>query len=70
MARDNPEIGPVLVSHVGVKRTCDRDRNLSDEDARNVARAGGVIGLGFWSYATCWTLAEDPLPPDVRDDPG
>jgi microsomal dipeptidase-like Zn-dependent dipeptidase len=64
MARDTLEAGPVLVSHVGVKRTCDRDRNLSDEDARNVARAGGVIGLGFWSYVTCWTLAEQHI--DVR----
>ena len=64
MVRGAPEAGPILVSHVGVRRTCDRERNLSDEDARNVARAGGVIGLGFWSYVTCWTLGEEQV--DVR----
>jgi microsomal dipeptidase-like Zn-dependent dipeptidase len=64
IVRATPNPGPVLVSHVGVRRICDRDRNLSDEDARNAVRAGGVIGLGFWSHVTCWTLAERPI--DVR----
>lgn len=44
---------PVLVSHTGVRGTCDRPRNLSDEEMRLIARTGGVIGIGFWSGAVC-----------------
>jgi len=39
---------PVLVSHTGVKGTCDNLRNLSDDELRGVARTGGLIGIGFW----------------------
>jgi microsomal dipeptidase-like Zn-dependent dipeptidase len=39
---------PVLVSHTGVKATCDNERNLSDAQLRGVAATGGVIGIGFW----------------------
>ena len=39
---------PVVVSHTGVKGTCDNIRNLSDEELRGVARTGGLIGIGFW----------------------
>jgi microsomal dipeptidase-like Zn-dependent dipeptidase len=44
---------PVLVSHTGVRGTCDRPRNLSDEELRLIAGTGGVIGIGFWSGAVC-----------------
>lgn len=44
---------PVLVSHTGVRGTCDRPRNLSDEEVRLIAKTGGVIGIGFWSGAVC-----------------
>jgi microsomal dipeptidase-like Zn-dependent dipeptidase len=44
---------PVLVSHTGVKGTCDNNRNLSDEAIRAVARTGGVIGIGYWKIAVC-----------------
>jgi membrane dipeptidase len=44
---------PVVVSHTGVKGTCDNNRNLSDEQLRAVARNGGVVGIGYWSTATC-----------------
>lgn len=44
---------PVIVSHTGVKGTCDNNRNLSDEQLRAIARTGGVIGIGYWSTATC-----------------
>ncbi len=43
----------VLVSHTGVRGTCDRPRNLSDEEVRLIAGTGGVIGIGFWSGAVC-----------------
>jgi membrane dipeptidase len=48
---------PVLVSHTGVKGTCDNPRNLSDDELRAVAKTGGVIGIGLWDTATCGTDA-------------
>ncbi|HLG17283.1 MAG TPA: dipeptidase [Blastocatellia bacterium] len=44
---------PVVVSHSGVKGTCDNRRNLSDAHLRDIARTGGVIGIGYWATATC-----------------
>lgn len=44
---------PVLVSHTGVKGTCDNTRNLSDDQLRRIAATGGVIGIGFWETAVC-----------------
>ena len=49
---------PVLVSHGGVKGTCDNQRNLSDEQIRGIARTDGVIGIGFWRTAVCGTEAK------------
>jgi microsomal dipeptidase-like Zn-dependent dipeptidase len=48
---------PVVVSHTGVKGTCNNNRNLSDDQLRAVARTGGVIGVGYWETATCGTDA-------------
>jgi membrane dipeptidase len=48
---------PVLVSHTGVRGTCDNPRNLSDEQLRRIARTGGVIGIGYWATAVCSTSA-------------
>jgi microsomal dipeptidase-like Zn-dependent dipeptidase len=39
---------PVVVSHTGVKGTCDNLRNLSDDELRGVSGTGGLIGIGFW----------------------
>ena len=44
---------PVVVSHTGVKGTCNNNRNLSDDQLRSVARTGGVIGIGYWETAVC-----------------
>ena len=44
---------PVVVSHGGVKGTCDHIRNLSDDHVRRVAATGGVIGIGYWDAAVC-----------------
>jgi membrane dipeptidase len=44
---------PVLVSHTGVRGTCDNRRNLTDAHLRAVAATGGVVGIGFWSTAVC-----------------
>lgn len=44
---------PVLVSHSGVRGTCDNQRNLSDEHLKGIAQTGGVIGIGYWDTAVC-----------------
>ena len=44
---------PVIVSHTGVKGTCDNIRNLSNEQIKGIAQTGGVIGIGFWETAVC-----------------
>ncbi len=44
---------PVVVSHTGVRGTCDNQRNLSDEQIRGIAATGGVIGIGYWETAVC-----------------
>jgi microsomal dipeptidase-like Zn-dependent dipeptidase len=49
---------PLLVSHTGVKGTCNNPRNLSDDELRAVARTGGVIGIGLWNTAICGSNAE------------
>jgi microsomal dipeptidase-like Zn-dependent dipeptidase len=46
---------PVVVSHTGVKGTCDNVRNLDDDALRGVARTGGLVGIGFWQTAVCGT---------------
>jgi microsomal dipeptidase-like Zn-dependent dipeptidase len=44
---------PVIVSHTGVRGTCDNRRNLSDAQLAMIAANGGVVGIGFWDTATC-----------------
>lgn len=51
---------PVVVSHTGVKGTCDRTRNLSDDHVKRIADNGGVIGIGYWDEAVC-----DPTPEGI-----
>ncbi|MGH7785567.1 MAG: dipeptidase [Candidatus Binatia bacterium] len=46
---------PVVVSHTGVRATCNNARNLSDEQIRAIAATGGVIGIGYWDTAVCGT---------------
>jgi len=48
---------PIVVSHTGVKGTCEGTRNLSDAHVEAIARTGGVIGIGFWEAAVCGTDA-------------
>ena len=50
---------PVVFSHGGVKGTCDNTRNLSDAMLQRVADGGGVVGIGYWDWATCGTAPED-----------
>jgi microsomal dipeptidase-like Zn-dependent dipeptidase len=52
---------PVVVSHTGVYGTCDRDKNVSDDQIRAIAANGGVIGIGLWDTAVCGTTAADTV---------
>jgi microsomal dipeptidase-like Zn-dependent dipeptidase len=44
---------PVVVSHTGVRGTCDNQRNLADAQLASIASNGGVVGLGVWETAVC-----------------
>jgi membrane dipeptidase len=50
---------PVVVSHTGLRGTCDNERNLSDEHARGVAASGGVIGIAMFAHAVGGTSVDD-----------
>ena len=50
---------PIVVSHTGVRGTCDNQRNLSDEQLRAIAKTGGLVGIGFWDTAVCGETAQD-----------
>lgn len=44
---------PIVVSHGGVRATCDNVRNLSDETLLKIRDNGGVVGIGYWNAAIC-----------------
>jgi len=48
---------PLIVSHTGVKGTCDNVRNLSDEHLKGIAATGGLIGIAIFEQAVCGTDA-------------
>ncbi len=44
---------PVLVSHGGIKASCDTPRNLDTEQLLALKANGGMIGIGYWDAAVC-----------------
>lgn len=50
---------PVLVSHTGVKGTCDNRRNLDNGRLAAVAATGGLVGIGLWPTAVCGATPDD-----------
>lgn len=44
---------PLVVSHTGFYGHCAQQRNISDELMLRIARAGGLIGVGYWAGAVC-----------------
>lgn len=44
---------PVILSHTGIHGVCGSARNISDELMLEIAKRGGVIGIGYWTAATC-----------------
>jgi membrane dipeptidase len=55
LVRDVLEISsrPVILSHGGVKGICDTNRNLEDSLMQEIAKNGGVLGVGYWDGAIC-----------------
>ena len=62
MAREVLELSsrPVMLSHGGIKSACDTQRNFDDELMQELARRGGLLGVGYWRAAVC-----DPAPAGV-----
>ncbi len=48
---------PVVVSHTGVKATCDSPRNLSDAQLAALKKNGALVGISYFSSAICGTDA-------------
>lgn len=44
---------PLVVSHTGFQGHCPTPRNIDDALMRDIAAAGGLIGVGFWDAAVC-----------------
>jgi microsomal dipeptidase-like Zn-dependent dipeptidase len=44
---------PLVVSHTGVRGTCDNDRNLTDGELRGIAATGGMVGIAYFKTAVC-----------------
>lgn len=49
---------PLVVSHTGVRGTCNNHRNLTDAELIGIAKTGGVIGIGYWRQAICGDSAK------------
>ena len=52
---------PLVVSHTGVKATCNSSRNLSDHHIKAIASSGGVIGIAVFKGATCGNSLDSML---------
>jgi len=46
-------VKPLIVSHTGFYGNCKSERNISDELMIRIAKAGGIIGVGYWDLAVC-----------------
>lgn len=52
---------PIIVSHTGVKGTCESPRNLSDAHIDGIARNGGIIGIALFRGAVCGDSLADTV---------
>ena len=55
---DLPGVVPIL-SHTGIHGRCASPRNLSDDLVREIARKGGIIGIGYWTDVNCGSRPAD-----------
>lgn len=49
---------PILISHTGVKGTCNNVRNLSDQHLKQIAATGGLVGIAMFEKAICGNTAK------------
>ena len=49
---------PILISHTGVKGTCNNVRNLSDNHLHQIAKTGGLVGIAMFDKAICGNTAK------------
>jgi len=56
---------PLIVSHTGLKGACDTPRNIRDELMVEIARRGGLIGIGYWDAAVC-DVSPDGIAQSIR----
>ena len=60
---------PLVVSHAGVRGTCNNNRNLSDDQLRAIAKNGGLIGImSFFAFTYCFSQNPIPISPPVFGD--
>ncbi|MEM6731966.1 MAG: membrane dipeptidase [Myxococcota bacterium] len=50
---------PIVVSHTGVRGTCESPRNLTDRQLEALRKNGGLVGIGYWKGAVCGVLPSD-----------
>lgn len=50
---------PLVVSHTGFNGHCNSPRNISDDHMQRIAKAGGLIAVGYWEGAICGTKPDD-----------
>ncbi len=49
---------PLIVSHTGFQGRCQSPRNISDQLMVDIAKNGGLIGVGYWEAAVCEATPE------------
>lgn len=52
---------PVIVSHTGVRGTCNNQRNLTDKEIKGIAATKGVIGIAMFDKAVCGNTIKDTV---------
>lgn len=50
---------PILISHAGIRAEHETHRNLTKGDILNVARTGGVIGIGYWHEVMGYSASDN-----------
>ena len=44
---------PMVLSHTGIKATCNNGRNISTRQLKEIANRGGLIAIAFFIQASC-----------------
>lgn len=44
---------PIVISHTGIDGHCKSERNIPDDLMVDIAKTGGIVGIGFWADVIC-----------------